>query len=768
MKSQAILIFATLASLVITAATGSAQSIVDQWQYTLRRPGGDWQQPGFEAAGWKQGSGGFGTRDTPGARVGTTWATNSIWLRKTFALDAVPDHPALLVHHDEDAQIWLNGKRVANLKGFTTEYIVVPLEDADRAALRRGENLLAVHCRQTGGGQFIDVHLVDADNVPALPEPQRSTRPFISDLITEWGESVTPENAWTEYPRPQLKRDNWTNLNGLWDYAITARDQQEAPQNWDGQILVPFSLESKLGGVQRLLDPTETLWYRRTFTAPKSPEQRTILNFEAVDYRCEAFVNGRSVGSHTGGNTPFAFDITDALEEGENRLIVRVDDDTEEYQLRGKQTLNPRGIWYTQVSGIWQTVWLEQVPKVHARHVIIHTWLDGTVHVRVDAAGAEAAGAEAAGAEASNLKLQAVVRHGDEEVVRATGTGTELTLRVPDPQLWSPDSPTLYDLQLRVGDDAVQSYFGIREVGKVQDADGHWRFTLNGQPIFHWGPLDQGWWPDGLLTPPSDEGMLFDIQWLKQAGFNMIRKHIKVEPRRYYYHCDRLGMMVWQDQVSGGESRQKGWPEWTRLRPNPVDAVWPAEQHEQFMAELEEMIHHLESHPSIVVWVPFNEAWGQHQTVEVGKWTEQRDPSRLVNIASGGNFWPVGDIVDHHQYPHPGFPFDLNHNGRFDDYIKVIGEFGGHGYPVREHLWDADRRNWGYGDLPQTEAEYKQRYVQSLEMIHELQSRGIAAGVYTQTTDVEGEINGLMTYDRKVIKIPAKELATLHQRLFAE
>ena len=252
--------------------------------------------------------------------------------------------------------------------------------------------------------------------------------------------------------------------------------------------------------------------------------------------------------------------------------------------------------------------------------------------------------------------------------------------------------------------------------------------------------------------------MRSDIEFLKAAGFNMIRKHIKVEPRRYYYHCDRLGMLVWQDQVSGGEN-----PPWTRLDPNPRDAEWPDRHHAQFMLELERMIDTLENHPSIVVWVPFNEAWGQHRTVEVGEWVARRDPSRLVNVASGGNFWPVGDVVDAHSYPHPAFPFDA---ARDDGFIKVMGEFGGHGYPVAGHLWDANRRNWGYGGLPQTEAEYRERYETSLKMLDDLRGQGIAAGVYTQTTDVEGEINGLMTYDRAVIKIPAAELASLHRVLF--
>jgi beta-galactosidase len=255
--------------------------------------------------------------------------------------------------------------------------------------------------------------------------------------------------------------------------------------------------------------------------------------------------------------------------------------------------------------------------------------------------------------------------------------------------------------------------------------------------------------------------MLYDIEWLKSAGFNMIRKHIKVEPRRYYYHCDRLGMMLWQDQVSGGAQ-----PAWTRLKPDPVDADWPDQEHAQFMLELERMIASLENHPSIVCWIPFNERWAQHRTLEVGRWVQQRDPSRLVNIASGGNFWPVGDVVDAHSYPNPEFPWADGAGGRFTDFIKVMGEFGGHGFPVAGHVWVADQRNWGYGGLPKNKEEYRQRYVTSLQMLSSLRQQGIAGGVYTQTTDVEGEVNGLLTYDRAVEKMPASELAQLHQILF--
>ena len=291
------------------------------------------------------------------------------------------------------------------------------------------------------------------------------------------------------------------------------------------------------------------------------------------------------------------------------------------------------------------------------------------------------------------------------------------------------------------------------------DGAGQHRLTLNGETVFQLGPLDQGWWPDGLLTPPSDAAIQFELQWLKRAGFNMLRKHIKVEPRRYYYHCDRLGLMVWQDQVSGGDN-----PPWTRLDPSPSDAAWSDADHAQFMAELEAMIDVLEPFPCIVLWVPFNEAWGQHRTVEVGQWVAARDPTRLVNIASGGNFWPSGDIVDEHRYPHPGFPFDAR---RDQGFVKVVGEFGGHGWPVDGHLWENSQRNWGYGELPKSLDEYEARYRESMRLLTELKEQGIAAGVYTQTTDVEGEINGLMTYDRKLIKIPAKVLRQIHAPLVA-
>jgi Glycosyl hydrolases family 2, TIM barrel domain len=279
--------------------------------------------------------------------------------------------------------------------------------------------------------------------------------------------------------------------------------------------------------------------------------------------------------------------------------------------------------------------------------------------------------------------------------------------------------------------------------------------------VFHFGPLDQGWWPDGLLTPPSDTAMRSDLDFLKAAGFNMLRKHIKVEPRRYYHYCDKIGLLVWQDQVCAFGKKPN--PSWTRLNPNPVDAVWPDDEHQQYMSELKGMIDTLHNHPSIVQWVPFNEAWGQHRTMDVGKWATAYDPTRQINISSGGNFWPVGHIVDHHNYPEPAFPFDQGRDGRFDGFVKVVGEFGGHGFPVEGHLWSTKAKNWGYGGLPKDMNEWLDRYKGSIRKLAELKQQGIAAGIYTQTTDVEGEINGLITYDRKVRKVSAETLAAIHR-----
>ncbi|MFG0294432.1 MAG: sugar-binding domain-containing protein, partial [Maioricimonas sp. JB045] len=412
MKSILLLLLSSCA-LLPSVAAGDIP-IVDTWKYTYRRPAEGWRTVTFDEAGWKEGAGGFGMPETPGSRVGTYWQTNNLWLRKRFEVESIPEKPALLIHHDEDAEVYINGRRAAAFKGYITEYKVVPLSAEAKTLLRRGENVMAVHCRQTGGGQFIDVHVVDAENVPELPPAQRSTRPFESELITQWGEQVTPENAWTEYPRPQLRRNEWQNLNGQREYVITSAEERDVAGEWAGDILVPFCLESKLGGVQRLLDPDEALWYRRTFAADVGEGQRMLLHFEAVDYECEVWVNGQSVGTHRGGNTPFSFDVTDAVRDGENELLVRVEDDTEEWQLRGKQTLTPRGIWYTQVSGIWQTVWLEPVPAAHIEDLALRTdAAEGSISVRADVSGA-----------ADGASLRVIVRDGATEVARGEVDGS--------------------------------------------------------------------------------------------------------------------------------------------------------------------------------------------------------------------------------------------------------------------------------------------------------------------------------------------------------
>ncbi len=577
-------------------------------------------------------------------------------------------------------------------------------------------------------------------------------QPVADSMLTEWGAQVTPDTAWCEYPRPMMQRNEWTNLNGLWDYAVTPKTRTENPDKWDGQILVPFAIESALSGVKKPFTPDSALWYRRSLEITPKPGKRYLLNFEAVDYQSSVWVNGKKVGAHSGGNLPFSFDVTKTLQSGTNMLLVRVTDATDTaWQLHGKQMPKPHGIFYTAVSGIWQTAWLEEVPELHIRNLKITPKIDGTVAIAIDIEGPTD--------KTTSAKVTASL--GGSKIAETSGSPDRLTLKIPDPKLWSPNSPTLYDLSITLGEDTVTSFVGLRETTIGKDADGNPRFYLNGKEVFHFGPLDQGWWPDGLLTPPSQAAMCSDLDFLKAAGFNMLRKHIKIEPRRYYHHCDKIGLLVWQDQVSAYGKTQN--PPWTRLKANPVNAEWPDDAHQQFMDELKGMVDTLHNHPSIVQWVPFNEAWGQHRTMEVGKWAVAYDPSRQINIASGGNFWPVGHIVDAHDYPHPTFPFDQGKDGRFEGFVKVVGEFGGHGFPVEGHLWNSKARNWGYGGLPKDKEEWLDRYKTSIHKLADLKKQGIAAGIYTQTTDVEGEINGLITYDRKVRKVSAETLADIHR-----
>ena len=572
-------------------------------------------------------------------------------------------------------------------------------------------------------------------------------QPVGDRIRTPWAEQVDPAAPLPEYPRPLLQRDNWMNLNGLWEYAVLPVGA--AFDKADGRILVPFCIESSLSGVGRTVGKDNSLWYRRTFTFPKAWKgQRVLLHFGAVDWQADIWVNGIKAGTHTGGYTPFSLDITEALEAGENTLTVKVWDGTDTgFQPRGKQVSKPGGIWYTSVTGIWQTVWLEPVPQ---------QYIAGLRTTPDLAAGCFRVLAEGPASGLIEARLKA-----DGKVV-ATGralAGTEVEIPVPDARRWSPDDPFLYDLDvsLVVGGkvvDRVQSYCAMRQVGVITGPDGIKRLALNGKPVFMYGPLDQGWWPDGLYTAPTDEALAFDVQKTKDWGFNMIRKHVKVEPARWYYHCDRLGILVWQDMPSG---------EWTSPWQNTKyfegsERERRAASEANFRKEWQAEMDYLYSNPCVVVWVPFNEGWGQFKTLEIATWTKQHDPTRLVNAASGGNFFPgAGDILDLHNYPQPAlYLYDTKS-------VNVLGEYGGIGLAVEGHLWAPDR-NWGYIKLT-SPAEVTAEYVKYALQLQEMVARGFSAAVYTQTTDVEIEVNGLMTYDRRVDKVDIPRIREINQQI---
>jgi beta-galactosidase/beta-glucuronidase len=568
-------------------------------------------------------------------------------------------------------------------------------------------------------------------------------KPADSPLVTPWTAKVTAVHPLPEYPRPQLERPKWTNLNGLWDYAIRPKDDP-LPAQFEGKLLVPFAVESALSGVKRPLTPDQRLWYRRAFTASPAKSSRLLLHFGAVDWRAEVFVNGKPVGIHEGGYDPFTFDITEALKPGASQeLAVAVWDPTDTaLQPRGKQVLNPNGIWYTAVSGIWQTVWVEPVPNAYIQSLAMTPDIDGR-RLRLTVRAGAAAGFTA------TAKLHGKI------VGRVTGqTGEETRLPLSTTELWSPDSPTLYDLEVALqSGDSVKSYFGMRSVEARADSAGRNRIFLNHQPLFLIGPLDQGWWPDGLYTAPTDDALRFDIEALKKMGFNMARKHVKVEPARWYYWCDKLGFLVWQDMPSA----------MTGATPSNVrkgvaaDAQFPAEPSAGWERELKSIIAALSNAPSIIVWVPFNEGWGQHTTNAVLQMVKALDPTRLVDGPSGWEDRGWGDLKDMHSYPGPDmFPV-------IPDRVSVLGEFGGLGLPLPGHLW-WDKRNWGYRTFT-GRAELQTAYEGLIEKLAPLVKQGLAAAVYTQTTDVEGEINGLMTYDRQVMKFDTAKLAELHRRL---
>lgn len=569
-------------------------------------------------------------------------------------------------------------------------------------------------------------------------------KPAGDKIKTDWAEKVDPNNTLQEYPRPQLTRELWQNLNGLWDYAILPKGSN-APENYNEKILVPFAVESSLSGVQKRVGDNNEIWYHRSFTVPSNwKNKKVILHFGAVDWKTDVFINNIKVGTHQGGYTPFSFDVSAFLTKDKNqKLVVKVWDPTDQgFQPRGKQVNIPKGIWYTAVSGIWQTVWMEPVEETHVSHLKTVSNIDG---------GNVSVLASTVGALSTDIVEVKVLDKGTVVGTALAVVGQEVMVPVPQAKLWSPESPFLYDMEVSIlrngmATEKVKSYFGMRKISSKMDANGIYRMQLNNKDYFQFGPLDQGWWPDGLYTAPSDEALLYDIKKTKDFGFNMIRKHVKVEPARWYYHCDREGILVWQDMPSGDAN-----PRWQmRNYFNGLELQRSKLSEENFIQEWKEIIDLTYSNPSVVVRVPFNEAWGQFKTAEIAEWTKNYDPSRLVNPASGGNHYDLSDMIDIHNYPEPTM-------GLFDSKrINVLGEYGGIGLVIDNHVWE-NNRNWGYVQYKSSE-EATKAYVDMTDKLKKLIPFGYSAAVYTQTTDVEIEVNGIMTYDRKKIKLNEEKI----------
>jgi Glycosyl hydrolases family 2, sugar binding domain/Glycosyl hydrolases family 2 len=578
-------------------------------------------------------------------------------------------------------------------------------------------------------------------------------------LLTPWGEDLDPERVLPEYPRPQLARDSYLNLNGRWEYAITD-DGSSPPRTYDGEILVPFSPETPLSGVGRRLEPDQTLWYRRTLRLPDGfrtdPSARVLLHFGAVDQSCVVFLNGSEVGGHVGGYLPFHCDLGDALRDGDNTLVVAVRDGTDTNQhARGKQRTRRGGIWYSPQSGIWQTVWAECVPAVHVWRLTLTPRLDQrcvevTVHTEPDAS-------------------DATVRITDGGRLVATARASaNRPVRVPirDPRHWTPADPHLYDVTVTLGEDVVRGYFGMRSFGVGQGPDGLPRLLLNGEPFFHAGVLDQGYWSDGWYTAPSDDALVHDIATMKRLGFTMLRKHIKIEPARWYYHCDRLGMLVWQDMVNGGGPYRRlviTTPAVTPLRLSDRRHRWfgrsDAAGREQFRTELLATIEHLRNVVSLAVWVPFNEGWGQFDATAIAAEVAGLDPTRSVDHASGWHDQGGGDLRSLHVYFRR---FRVPRRGR-DRRALVLSEYGGYALSVAGHT--ANEREFGYKRFTDAAAFADAIRALHTEQIAPALAKGLSATVYTQLSDVEDEVNGLLTYDRRVLKVPAELLREVNEGL---
>jgi len=578
-------------------------------------------------------------------------------------------------------------------------------------------------------------------------------------MKTPWTDNVDKKCPLPEYPRPQLVRDKWLNLNGVWDYCITDKSVKR-PEYFDGEILVPFSIESPLSGVEKPLLPNNRLWYRKLVTIPSEWNgSRIILHFGAVDWQCKLYINKELVGSHSGGYCPFSFDITDYLTDGYNEISLCVYDPTDKgWQQRGKQVLKPHGFWYTATSGIWQTVWMEPVDKTYITDIKLTPDIDeGLIHIKTNLS------------DNNNAVINARIIADGKEIANSD-IQAEDSIKIENPQLWSPENPFLYDLVLTVFVDGkpvdnVLSYFGMRKYSIEKDDKGLPRLCLNNEPYFQNGLLDQGYWPDGVLTPPTDEAMIFDIKKMKELGFNMLRKHIKVEPARWYYHCDRMGMLVWQDMISGGEfvgfMTASVYP---TLHINCRDDNYHRFKRDEkkwrddYKAELKDMLNSLYNYVSICCWVPFNEGWGQFDAREIGESIKKFDPTRFVDHASGWHDQGGPDFKSLHIYFRPVFM------PRLDGRPLCLTEFGGYSRKISDHVFN-EHKSFGYKFF-KTKESLTEGYKKLFEkQIIPLIPRGLCATVYTQVSDVELEINGILTYDRTHVKIDEDVIKNINERM---
>ena len=587
----------------------------------------------------------------------------------------------------------------------------------------------------------------------------------MQELLTRWGKTLDRESPLNDYPRPQMARDSFFCLNGVWDYAI--QPTKEAFAGYQGEIVVPFSPETILSGVRRSVTPEDTLYYRKRFSFRRT-KARVLLHFGAVDYACEVRLNGVLLGAHKGGYTPFTFDVTMALIDGENELTLAVTDPSETgAQASGKQTSRRGQIWYTPQSGIWQTVWLEEVPETYIESLKITPDIDaGTVTVRVHVSGGKA-----------EARLQVI--SAGETIAEGETAGNEAVITLPGFSLWTPENPYLYDLSVTAGEDTVKSYFGMRKFGVGVDDEGFPRLMLNNKPYFQNGLLDQGYWSDGMYTAPSDEALIYDIRTMKDMGFNMLRKHIKIEPLRWYYHCDRLGMLVWQDMVNGGgrvnQLTAGILPAFhLALNSRKLGNISDGEKHYKLFSREDEagraeyyenageMIDLLYNCVSLCLWVPFNEGWGQFDALKACDFFREKDPTRLIDHASGWHDQGGGDLNSFHIY---FTPFFFPKRDKDDTRVIALTEFGGYSMQTPGHVFNENKffgyRKY-YDKQKLTDAVAALYLDRLLPLIHK---KGLSALVYTEVSDVEDETNGLLTYDREVIKIDPAVMRQINSQM---